>query len=413
MSTQTSTKQELQSHLKTYKMQLTTLSPVFIGGGDGLTLNKTQYIFDEGAKKIYILDEQKFSAFLTQTKLFEEYMDYAIRYAQKQKSRKGQRPPKYEGGLQDWLKSKNVLPARYPSLSKYSVEAGGVERGNDLHGFIKNADLMPYIPGSTIKGALRTAVLYTMIKDNKASYADFWPEIKRALEAGDNKRLLNSIKQLEGKAFQTLKYKTDSSRQGAVNDVFKGIMVGDSQPIKPLNLAVMGKRDLSTYSKNKDHIKKLPIYREYLKPRTQTEFLLTIDKTLVNNSYLQEFNNLNQALLSMTHDLIEEETGLYEIFVDIDNNFRFPNEVSDGEPYPNICLAGGAGFFTKTVTLALAPSQKEAIESIKKYMEKKFHFHKHQKLDKQISPRTLKLARFGVENHIVGWAEIKVLKEVK
>ena len=37
---------DLKSHLKVYKMKLTTLSPVFIGGGNEADLNKSQYVYD-------------------------------------------------------------------------------------------------------------------------------------------------------------------------------------------------------------------------------------------------------------------------------------------------------------------------------------------------------------------------------
>ena len=50
-------------HLKTYKMKLTTLSPIFIGGGEFSDLSQLQYVLTKD-NELKIIDESKFMKFL-------------------------------------------------------------------------------------------------------------------------------------------------------------------------------------------------------------------------------------------------------------------------------------------------------------------------------------------------------------
>ncbi|MEW5822157.1 MAG: hypothetical protein AB1782_18325, partial [Cyanobacteriota bacterium] len=63
-------------HLIRHKMKLTTLSPVFIGGGYEADLNKTQYVFDDSKKIAYIINEKKLAEFLIKNNHFEEYLNF-------------------------------------------------------------------------------------------------------------------------------------------------------------------------------------------------------------------------------------------------------------------------------------------------------------------------------------------------
>ena len=55
-------------HLKTYKMKLTTLSPVFIGGGE--KLSNLDYFYNFSTGELKLIDESKFSKFLLENNLF-------------------------------------------------------------------------------------------------------------------------------------------------------------------------------------------------------------------------------------------------------------------------------------------------------------------------------------------------------
>ena len=66
------------SHLESYKIKLTTLSPVFIGGGDMYDLKKSQYIFDPKTKFVSVIDEKKFSKFLIEQNYDSDYANFLV-----------------------------------------------------------------------------------------------------------------------------------------------------------------------------------------------------------------------------------------------------------------------------------------------------------------------------------------------
>lgn len=407
-----------ETHLQSYKMKLTTLSPIFIGGGEDCVLNKTQYIFDEKSKKIHILNEKEWANFLTKTKLFDAYLDFSMRFAISNSQR-------YQGGLSDWLREKNHNYNSYAKCIKYTVDANNVERGHDLRCFTKNVDMKPYIPGSSIKGAIRTAILVSMISKNKASLsAKYWPGLKKALENTNKRDSGRETSRITSDIEKELLYNvfyenTKPEKLGIINDMFKGILISDSTAIDPKNLTVLKKQDLSTYGgKLNQHVKGLPIFREYLKPKTECSFTISIDTNIVKSDFCKDLQAIENCLLFHTHNLLEPENGIYENFSKVYSDFIFPDEHSHKEtdPFPNLCIGGGAGFYTKVFTYALAPELSEASNALKKYFDTTFSrqnvpIHKHVKLDGVLSPRTLKLAEIDREKHIVGWCEIIEVKK--
>lgn len=421
---------------KTYKIKLTTLSPVFIGGGENCCLNKTQYVFNPIEKKVYIIDEKKWANFLIEKDLIQKFSKYIID--------KGTRANIYQ-----WIKDTKIN-INYKSFSKYSIEATDLK--NDIHGFIKNHESNPYIPGSSIKGAIRTAILFKKIKDNKNVYASVWEDLKKALDLKSKENINDSLNKIilkiEENEFYKLKYEnTEKNGLSAVNDIFKGLIINDSKPINSSGLIVLQKYDLSTLpnkflqrTQNKekyDHT--LPIYREYLKPFVDTEFSITIDKNLLKNYfYINNFKNIKDCLNNFSDSLVKENAGLYETFDNFKKEkieFYYPNDLPSDKMdlNKNLCLmpiGGGAGFLTKTIIHAIAPNIEEANEFIKNYLdiaftEEKYNkqtkekikqsSHKHTSQDNYISPRSLKLATIHsknkLENLIVGWCHLEVIEE--
>jgi len=419
-------KEKMKSHLKAYKMKLTTLSPIFIGGGEDSTLGKTRYILDPTTQQIHILDETKWADFISgrnqlRKNLFDEYLDFMKRYSRQQKARKGQRPPQYQGGLYEWLYKKGFKHSHYRSCIKYSVDASKVDRGHDLHCFIKDIHLKPYIPGTSIKGTIRTAVLFKLIREkSRDQKAIYWNQVNRAMERGYKRDLKKIMSQIKQDMLYTVQYEGKKNRRkSAVNDIFRGLSVSDSKTVDPSHLTVLQKKDLSTYEKNNNHLKSLPLFREYLKTSVETDFTITLDNNIVKNTILEDLDSILKCLSDFTEYLIGEDKGIYSTFERFFNrypNINYPDqgitEEEESYLYPNFCIGGGTGFPAKVIIYGLAPSKNEAIRAIRSFLEKSFRFHKHGSMDHIISPRTLKLVEFNNFLEMPGWCNIREVKSI-
>lgn len=186
---------------KIYKVTLKTLTTVHIGSGK--TLRKNQCVFNN--RKVSVIDETKLTSLLLKRGLIDDFISNNT-------------------DLKTYLDNKRIDPA---SLTLYTLNIEGQsDSRKDINLFIKNPYNQVYIPGSSLKGALRTCLLNSSSEDNKN------------------------------------------------NPVFGKISVSDSDPIDNKCLAIYQKID---YSKEDKGESALPIYRECIKPGTELTFTLSIE----------------------------------------------------------------------------------------------------------------------------------------
>lgn len=381
--------ERIKSHLKTYKMKLTTLSPIFIGGGEESNLTNLQFVYDFNNKQLCIIDEAKFSKFLNQHKLTENFIEFI----------QNNKNPK----LFLWFKENNLIPEKLDIFStKKKLTNVNIKELNDVRLFIKNSNGNPYIPGSSIKGALRTKILFDAIKKNKETLQQkYWITIKNDLMIGKRSKEINN---LENEVF------------GKMNDsIWRAISISDSIPLKQEDLFFAQKED---FSNNGAKPHKLPLYREYLKSYIPIYFTITIDTNLLIGTGYENIINMAQ-----TDDFERYWENLLKSFDSKKLDVASIYMPSDEEKYKaNFCIGAGAGFLTKTVTYALAPSKEEALSVVKVFLDKvftKFDRYAHTKVaahkhneDTEISPRTLKLANDEGDYVNVGWCNLQMVEEI-
>ncbi|MCX7986295.1 MAG: type III-A CRISPR-associated RAMP protein Csm5 [Bacteroidales bacterium] len=130
----------------TYKALITTLTPVHIGNGVKYK-HKVEFFSDN--KYVYIIDPEKILALIGQQ------------------------------GIESWVKAindgvaiKEFLKNRQFDIEKIIVKkcplANQIKKDKELHEQIYNPLLGPYIPGSSIKGAIKTAIL-DFLTDNSTN----------------------------------------------------------------------------------------------------------------------------------------------------------------------------------------------------------------------------------------------------
>lgn len=374
----------------TFKAELTVMSPVFIGSGD--VLNKTRYYFDRKSNLVKIVDDKKFRAFLAKNDLFDSFQKHLVKFGKK-------------GNLATWLFENNIrinsvdifkyeLPLSV--IKSKDLKTNPLAQLNDIKMFVKNSDGMPYIPGSSIKGAIRTALLYLELKNNKDKYSHYWNRLSSVIEDKNlKKELENIIKDIEGEVFGSIK----DSR-------FKALRISDSNGLTYEDLHVAQRGDFPIH---KAKVSAMSIFFEILNVDSKFNFNVEIDEHLNKDKYFTK-EKIEEALASFA----KHQNNLYNVFAkkDLDRVYM-PDEISD-DVEPNLCLGGSSGFWSKTVVYALAPNKESAINILSKYLSYSFDRmkHKHAELDRkhQTAPHTMKLIDVDGDYLPIGWCDFKIIE---
>ena len=260
---------------KKYKLTLTAEGPVHIG--DGGKYGKKDYFLTK-QRTIAILDVPNFVGELDPDQL-NDYCEFL-----KNDSRTG---------LQEYLDRKKGLDAVAQREQLYTLNAklARARRGSyqylDIWRFVKDAYGCPYVPGSSIKGMLRTAILTSLIARDRQVY-------ERLYNEGDAlKNLKRADVGIQQKAFWVEQLNKD--KNSAVNDILKYLSVSDSEPLSTDDLVLVKKYDKFSkddYGRHKKRLGKISdeeayyqgnepnIYRECLRPGTVISTTITIDERI-------------------------------------------------------------------------------------------------------------------------------------
>ncbi|NLK52426.1 MAG: type III-A CRISPR-associated RAMP protein Csm5 [Syntrophomonadaceae bacterium] len=371
-------------HLERINLTLRMLAPVFIGSGE--RLNKKEYIFDAKKGIIYFLDLPRLVVFLKSRSLLSKYEEFLIQ-------------PRYKD-FRVFLKENKIVEADYSSFVSYSITAGEAARVpnfREVVTFIKDADGRPYIPGSSLKGAIRTALAAQLMKKGD------WDQERRNIEVADTsgppRRYLSGESSiLEKKAFYRLGIQNPKNGEvlfSPINDFMQGIRISDSAAVDFENLTLAGKYD----RKPDGTFNLLPIFRECLIPGTEVQLLMTLDRPMLAKVGL-DLNSIEDAL----HSFADDHYANFEQFFT-----ELPEDASiEAKQGVDIILGGGAGYVSKTLTYNLLPMRDQAVSVTAKILAKQFQRHGHFKdaSKYKVSPHILKTTMYAGEYYQMGKCEL-------
>lgn len=346
----------MKNFLKNYEFTLTVKGPVHIGNGK--TLSKVDYFFYKD--RICFPNLHKMFTYINQMHLTSDYESFMY---------------SANNNLTYWLNDKRIISAVAEKCIDYSISLVGssASKPRNLSTFVKDPYGNPYIPGSSLKGLIRTLLLAKEIVDNSDNYAEIESDIRRDIRnprAIKNNMLNKESSTLEEIAFYKLN--CSDNRKNAVNDVFKGLIVSDSQPLSTNDLIVTEKIDYNVVGNEKP----LPLYRESLVPNTQVKFNVTIDTSIFNYT----IDDILQAVKLFAADY-------YTYF---SSNFRGIKKPTSN----TVWLGGGAGYVSKTIMYNLFGDDAYNIVSSVLNVTQKHHDHGADK-DKGVSPVTVKLTKYN------------------
>ena len=145
--------------------------------------------------------------------------------------------------LTDFFNKENITS----TAIKYSINCEtNIKRITEIQEQI-NTNNIPYIPGSSIKGAIRTAILWKYVKDNPEIYLSLEKEIKIQLENSKRFRNSRNIKQnIINDSIDNVFGLINNYKHDAKYDIFKFIEISDFMPDEESkNLEL---KEIKTYS---------------------------------------------------------------------------------------------------------------------------------------------------------------------
>ena len=374
----------MQAYLKHYNLRITALSPIHVGNGQ--TIGKKEYIQIGGPKKPVIIPDMN-KMFLTLLTLRREkaYEDFILK--------------ERNLGLGQWLLNQGITESTIESFKSYSMDPGDafvrLNSGKSatpkkIVSFTKDAYLNPYIPGSTIKGMIRNALLCYRVHNARDRYRRYVDELQRASGMGGKPEtfLEKETKNLENAVFNTLE-RDEANPANAVNSIMSGLIVSDSKPIDNGKLILAQKIDLSLRGEEKP----LPLLREALRPGTQIEFELTIDTRLCDVT-------------------IEEILNSLEFFNQVSFDSFYGRFGRGSKAKGTVWIGGGTGFLSKTILYPVYGDKAVRIadKAFQATIGKNYDVHKHFKdVPNGVAPHVCKCTRFGGKLYDMGMGKIEVI----
>lgn len=406
---------------ETAKMCLKVVTPINIA--DGIVLGAKDYLYDSRRQKVYFLNLHQWHMFIYKHMLLEKYESYLANFRDKQ-------------SLLEWLRMQGYdiddVRTVITSEALATVNLMDSERKktlNDISRHIQQPDGSLYVPGSSIKGVFRTAILYSLLQKRQDIKVKYWCYIKQQVDIIEKlmeeerkprelqimpysvikkkknqatKEIDKLIASLESELLHTLRLKDDKERnisnKNAVCSAMRGLQVSDTYASRNMQTAILQKVDGGFDKFGKASPKKLPIFRECMLPEAELFFDVKIEKAVMNTIAINSVDDLLKATHSFfaaVTDLLQQAFG------------KEYQEAFQGVAAGNMFLGGNTGFLSKTLLAMLAPDKDTAKNTIKVLLDKSFKTHKHLLRDKVIAPRTLKCTNYNGKLMLMGVAEVR------
>ena len=379
---------------ETAKMCLKVVTPINIS--DGIVLGAKDYLYDSRRQKVFFLNLHQWHMFIYKHMLLEKYESYLANFRDKQ-------------SLLEWLQMQGYdiddVRTVITSEAQATVNLMDNEKKktlNDINRHIQQPEGSLYVPGSSIKGVFRTAILYSLLQKRQDIKVKYWRQIQEKISSNYFKpyRDFNKlISDLENEFLHTLRLVDGNIRSNnAVCSAMRGLQVSDTYASRNMQTAILQKVDGGFDKFGKASPKKLPIFRECMLPKAELFFDVKIEKAVMSTIGI----NTVDDLLKATHSFFAAVTDLLQqAFV------KEYQEAFQGVAAGNMFLGGNTGFLSKTLLAMLAPDKDTAKNTIKVLLDKSFKTHKHLLRDKVIAPRTLKCTNYNGKLMLMGVAEVR------
>ena len=381
------------------QLSLTIVSPTNIGGPEKLTTKDYMYNYDAG--EVYLLNNYEWFRFLARHNKLSEFEIYM----QNEMVRPNGRT------MYDWAKNtigasqltKDVLGPAIGSIMKSSIYNEGRKNSlNDITPQIRGANGEVYIPGSSIKGVIDSAIISHMLRNNKAFRSNVQRELRKVLDVYKRKNarslfkdIFKMVNQAIIKHIHVLTNNEGKPLKGILASAFRGISVSDAMPVSAIQTEVLKKEDSCV---DEDGTHEISVHRECILPNQKFFFTLTLDTAITKEIGITSVNQVLEILqedFDATHELLSSKFKKVS-----------PSIFKALEP-ANAYIGSNTGFIQKTIIMAaFTDDEKTGIDIIRVILDMNFEKAKHATKDPSIAPRALKLVKWNGHYYEMGGIHI-------
>ena len=384
--------------------ELTCIGPVHTGSGE--MFKAFEYLYNSVTHVAAFLNQTKWIAFLDRHGRIDAFADYVEKRASGLNN------------LRTWLLAQGVSETELDSLAVRRAKADPLTDGekdtlNDVICQTTLANGQPYIPGSTIKGALRTGILHHRICREPQKYRRVWEDCRAVLRSDDRlgkkkRELSNIIGQLEMRLLHTLSKEEKTPQRNATVSAMRGLRVSDAVCAEgEMDTVILRKLDATTGMEDGPGESKVSLFRECIPAGRRLTFSITADLAMLHTLGIHSLDEIIAIVRAYTAEGLQIQEKVFGR----DYAARFAEAKN-----ADALLGGGTGFLAKTLVYTLAPVH-EAREFLAAFFDEEFTAwdptirgrgpaHKHRQYDRAISPRTLKLARMDTQDWLMGLCSI-------
>ena len=381
------------------QLSLTIVSPTNIGGPEKLTTKDYMYNYDAG--EVYLLNNYEWFRFLARHNKLAEFETYM----QNEMVRPNGRT------MYDWAKNtigasqltKDVLGPAIGSIMKSSIYNEGRKNSlNDITPQIRGANGEVYIPGSSIKGVIDSAIISHMLRNNKAFRSNVQRELRKVLDVYKRKNagslfkdIFKMVNQAIIKHIHVLTNNDGKPLKGILASAFRGISVSDAMPMSAIQTEVLKKEDSCV---NEDGTHEISVHRECILPNQKFFFTLTLDTAITKGIGITSVDQVLEILqedFDATHELLSSKFKKVS-----------PSIFKALEP-ANAYIGSNTGFVQKTIIMAAFTDNEETgIDIIRAILDVKFQKAKHANKDHFMAPRAIKLVKWNGHYYEMGGIHI-------
>lgn len=406
-------------------IKLKALTPIFIGSGE--SIKPFSYLLD--GNTAYVIDEEKFFSQL----LFEEQQRYqqwveSIIYPLSQlddqinqakddfdRRRQLQRQRReIESGLSLWHFLANVLRTRPLPFVKqcvaYAVRCTVPPERDGFRLCMKDMAHNPYIPGTEIKGALRTASLYTLVSDAKNypwlrdRLLQIHSLLRKEVPYRDKIRKLEKVgDELEAKLLRGIKQ--DEIRDDAKFDFLRMCHVSDSTSLPSTALRVEMTQMLGTKRYTKTWIETLTPGSEFSSRISLGDPAIILKELgLERLDAWLSFPKLLETCYIRSKEILEEETKYFcnePLLKTLIAQLQRENQLDS----PLLRLGQGQGFLGTTIDLLVKRRDAELYD---KAIREGVSLQRRWRTQKDNFPKTRRVIfeKGGTAVNTLGWVKI-------
>ena len=270
------------------------------------------------------------------------------------------------------------LPTNQPSAS-YTLPCPEDPRETEIREAMKNPFGRPMIPGSSIKGTIRTALLWGLIDDDS-------PEAQEAFEYSVN-YLKEQLQRRPNRSWVGQGIERHVLGKDSNHDLMRAVQVSDTAPI-PIEALEMGVAWTVTLNQDGELVQKREGNREYktfveqVRAEQTFDFSIKIDKSLFRQREKDELGYSDRQERAICEELAEvcnfvakgladEEAKFYDYY-SLPELANFYESLSNQiENLPNggfvLPIGWGTGYRAKTVTELLTADDNDLMMRLRRH----------------------------------------------